>query len=43
MLQAARNLRVEREKEHNLAQQKLEQKNQVTDPANSLYLNGNYL
>lgn len=28
MLQAARNLRVEREKEHTLAQQKLEQKNQ---------------
>lgn len=28
MLQAARNLRVEREKEHNLAQQKLEQRNQ---------------
>ena len=29
MLQAARNLRVEREKEHTLGQQKLEQKNQV--------------
>ena len=30
MLQAARTLRVEREKEHTLAQQKLEQKNQVS-------------
>lgn len=29
MLLAARNLRVEREKEHALGQQKLEQKNQV--------------
>lgn len=29
MLLAARNLRVEREKEHSLGQQKLEQKNQV--------------
>lgn len=33
MLQAARNLRVEREKEHTLAQQKLEQKNQVINLA----------
>lgn len=42
MLQAARNLRVEREKEHTLAQQKLEQKNQVINlPGDGKLLNIN--
>ena len=37
MLQAARTLRVEREKEHTLAQQKLEQKNQVSFSKNIIH------
>lgn len=37
MLQAARTLRVEREKEHTLAQQKLEQKNQVSSSKNIVH------
>ena len=37
MLQAARTLRVEREKEHTLAQQKLEQKNQVSSSKNIIH------
>lgn len=37
MLQAARTLRVEREKEHTLAQQKLEQKNQVSTSKNIIH------
>ena len=37
MLQAARTLRVEREKEHALAQQKLEQKNQVSSSKNIIH------
>ena len=39
MLQAARTLRVEREKEHTLAQQKLEQKIQVSSSKISFILN----
>ena len=38
MLQAARNLRVEREKEHTLGRQKLEQKNQVINTRTILFL-----
>ena len=37
MLQAARNLRVEREKEHTLGRQKLEQKNQVINTQTIFY------